>query len=292
MRRSRELYMEVSALLCRGIISTVLILWLAPMAHAAEGGRKVVSTSLCGDAYVLALVSPAKIAALSWQADGPLSTAPANMRGRAVARADGETLVRFAGTDLVLGPGDSQRAEVMAKQTHSPAFRLAWANDFAAIEGNLRNLGKFLHRSEQAETAITRLRSRLASLPQPKPARPKLLYLTPTLGTAGKGTWVDAAMQAAGGDNLADDLGVTGWGRVGLEDLIGHKPDLIVLSYFADGPPSVLNFRSHHPFLQQILRTTPSVTVPGRDWVCGGPKLIDASETMAAAIQKLPRRKS
>lgn len=291
MRPSPARCMGGSALISRALLLGIVWLIVVQNACGAEP-QGVVSTSLCGDAYVMAIEPEANIAALSWQAGGPLSTAPAQLAALGTARADGEILVHFAGRPLVLGPGDSARAEDWAKKAGSPFYRLNWANDFVAIETNLRQLGQFLHQPERANSAIANMQERLAALPKPKGPQPRILYLTPTLGTAGKGTWVDAAIRAAGGHNMATDLGIAGWGRVRLEQLVGRKPDLIVLSYFGDGPPSVFNFRSHHPYLQQVLQSTPTVTVPGKDWVCGGPNLIDASEIMSAAIARLPEPRS
>ena len=45
----------------------------------------IVSTGLCADGYVLALIEPERIAALSWQVDQPLSQAPDWARERPVA---------------------------------------------------------------------------------------------------------------------------------------------------------------------------------------------------------------
>lgn len=294
MHRNHARPMEGFVLPFRLLRIAVVFLLIAPVAWSQDEHIRttapsgVVSTSLCGDAYVLALEPRVNIAALSWQAGGSLSTAPTEMTGLAKGKADGETLVRFAGKPVVLGPGDSRRAESWTKKTGSPVFRLVWANDFAQVESNLYNLGSFLHREAQAKTIITRLQERLVALTKPHVNRPKVLYVTPTLGTAGKGTWVDAAIRVAGGDNMAEEMGVVGWGRVRLEELARQKPDLIVLSYFGDGPPSVLNFRTRHPFLRHVLQTTPTVTVPGKDWVCGTPNLIDASEKISMAIGRLP----
>ncbi|MBL1431698.1 MAG: ABC transporter substrate-binding protein [Robiginitomaculum sp.] len=252
---------------------------------------EVVSTSLCADAYVLALVEPAQIKALSWQASSKLSHAPDAVRSLSNAWSSQELLLSLSPAKIILGAGDNIAATSLAKQRGSKALQLAPANDFAAIEDNLVKLGNFLNKQDQAKVIILAQQTRLQNLKfrkQNRREQPKVLYLTPTLGTAGSGTFIDAAIIAAGARNFATELGIENWGRVPLELLATQQPDLIVSSFFRDGSPSVLQFRANHSILKGLQQKVPQKHISGGLWVCGGPLLITAAEQIAAALDQWP----
>ena len=102
----------------------------APTTEAAPG---VVSTSLCGDAYLLA--SGREVAALSWQSDGPLSTVEG---GYPTASADPETLVALSPETLLLGPGETVDGSLLPG---TDIVRLDWAEDWAGVRDNAGKLG-------------------------------------------------------------------------------------------------------------------------------------------------------
>ncbi len=263
---------------------------LALMAPRAQAAR-VVSTSLCGDAYVWALASAQDIAALSWQADTRLSAAPPPLRLRNRGRNDAERLLALAPSLVVLGPGDAPRATRLLQKTGAAVFALAWSEGFDGVTTNLLGLGKAMGREAAARAAIARINARLAAMR--KEARslrshPRVLYLAPGGMSAGSGTFVDAAIAAAGGRNHAASLGLSGWGRAPLEKLALDPPDLIITSFFGEGYASVTDLRSRHPLLQHLLKSTPVAAIPARDWVCASPLLADAAAAIQAALRALP----
>lgn len=271
------------------LCSIVIIGLFWPIMTLAQD--EVVSTSLCADAYVLAVIAPDQIKALSWQADSKLSRAPDAVRHLSGAWPAQEVLLALSPAKIILGSGDNIAATKLALKKNSTVLQLSPANDFVAIEENLTKLGKFLHKQEQATIVISAQRTRLQSLQNRKQNRheqPSILYLTPTLGTAGSGTFIDAAIMAAGAKNFATELGIENWGRVPLELLATQQPDLIISSFFHDGSPSVLQFRANHSILKSLQRKVPQEHIPGGLWVCAGPSLITAAEQIAYALDRLP----
>ena len=260
------------------------------MAGQAQAAR-IVSTSLCGDAYVWALAPARDIAALSWQADTPLSAAPPPLRARNKGRNDAERLLALAPSLVVLGPGDAPRAARLAHRAGAQVFALHWSEDFKGVADNLRALGAAMGRTDAARKAIARQQDRLAHMQaraQALPRRPRVLYLAPGGMSAGTATFVDAAIRAAGGRNHAAALGLSGWGRVPLEKLALDPPDLIITSFFNEGYASLADLRSRHPLLQRTLRRVPVAVIPARDWICAGPLLVDAARAIQTAMTGLP----
>jgi iron complex transport system substrate-binding protein len=251
----------------------------------------VVSTSLCGDGYVLALVPPEHITTLSWQANSKLSAAPAALRPRHQGRADAERLARLHPDLVVLGPGEPKRAARLAQKNGAKMFTLNWAEGFDGVFANLRALGKASGQAEAATTQISAITARLAALKTNAPKRTvRVLYLTPSGNSAGAGVFVDTAIIAAGGINHGASLGIKGWGRVPLEKLALDPPDLIITSFFTEGYASMTTMRSRHPLLQKVLRETKTVPIDAKNWVCAGPLLINAAEDIAGALHALEQR--
>lgn len=265
----------------------LVIAALYPTFGLAQTG--VVSTSVCGDSYVLQLAKPATIKALSWQAKSALSYAPKALKKAPYARADAETLLALDPAKIVLGPGDATASTRLLLARGAKVFALQSSNDFAGVFKNISQLAQFLDQQATGKSLLAKQQLRRNNLQQRSRLRTqkiKVLYLTPTLGTAGENTFVGAAIAAAGAVNLATEFGISGWGRIPIERLAAQKPDLIITSFFTDGAPSVYQFRSTHFVLEQLKADVPQIEIPGAFWVCGGPLLLDAAEKIADALDQ------
>jgi iron complex transport system substrate-binding protein len=247
----------------------------------------VVSASLCADAYVLALADPSSISALSWQVDQPVSAAPAWARDLPMAWPSAERLLELSPDRLVFGAGEGGRASVLLSRAGSSSFELAGGDDFEAVRSNIRALGVYLERRREAANWIESLDLRLESLRRRTERRgiaPRVVYLSSSGGSAGRGTYIDAAIEAAGGTNIiALDEGV-GWTRSDPEFALTLEADLVLTSYFVDGFSSTFNRGSRHAAYRRFLSDTPRANIASGYWPCAGPLLIDAAEAIADAL--------
>ena len=80
-----------------------------------------------------------------------------------------------------------------------------------------------------------------------------------TGGTAGAGTLIDAAIEAAGGRNAASEAGYR----------------------------TANNTGQRHSAFRRLVDTHASIEVPGALWSCAGPGLIEAAEQIADALDAL-----
>ncbi|PHR93554.1 MAG: hypothetical protein COA69_02635 [Robiginitomaculum sp.] len=240
---------------------------------------RVVSTSLCGDTYLLTLDINDKITALSWQSDDALSGTPQNMRNHPKAWDDAERLLALNPTLIVFGPGQGQTAKPLLDKTGIAYVNLAWGEDFPSVENNYTILREALHIPEALEQD-TKPHFRKNHSHQ----KPTLLYLSSAGGTAGPGTYLDAAIQAAGGQNI---ITKSGWHTPDPETIAGLTPDLIVTSFFKDGYASVNQAGLRNTVLRKKLETTPTINVPGKLWPCAGPGMYEATNIIAKAIGAL-----
>lgn len=252
-----------------------------------EGG--VVSTGLCADAYVLTLVPREQIRALSWQVDHPVSAAPDWARELPTASASVEGLLRLDPGLAVFSPGEGQRARPLLERVGSQVASLSWGEDFAAVRSNLRRLGQAAGLEAEAEAEVETLDRRLAALRSRTEARgrqPRIAYLSASGGSAGQGTYVDAAITAAGGLNVMALAGASGWTRSDPELALGLEADILLTSFFADGYAGRLSRARYHSAYERLLESPLRVDIPAGYWPCAGPGLIEAAEAIADAIDR------
>lgn len=250
-----------------------------------EGG--IASTALCADAYVLAVAGPGRISALSWQAAQPVSAAPDWARDLPAAWSDAERLYTLAPDLTVFDPGGGGRTARLMERAELDTFELAWSDDFDGVRANLLALGDRLGEAGRAEAAIADLDARLDALAartERRGMRPRVLYLSASGGSAGAGTYIDAAIAAAGGINVMARDGISGWTRSDPETFLTVETDIVLTSFFTDGFRSTFNHGVHHAAYRHLLEDAARVDIPAGDWPCAGPRLIDAAERIADAL--------
>lgn len=174
---------------------------------------------------------------------------------------------------LLTGPGDATfgRAE---------AVSLQWGENFEAVANNAERIAE--HFQIDVSDLIQQI-ERLDTLP--KPTHPvRILYLSRSGGSAGPGTFVDAAIRAAGGTNVNETVG---WHTPAVERILQFEPDLVVTSFFGSDYAGVSDRAVRHSALRRYLAARPTVEIPGKLWPCAGPGLIDATQRINAAILAL-----
>ena len=228
---------------------------LAACAPATRAGEGIVSTSLCGDGYARA--SGGELAALSWQSDGPLGSGWTGLK----ASADAEALVAMQPDVLLLGPGERVREALLPG---TDVIRLDWTESLEGVGANLARL----------PGAVSEPRAPDADPVRPATGGPEktVLYLSRSGGTAGPGTYVDAAIRLAGGRNLVT---TPGWFTPDPEWIVAQDPDVVLLS-FLDAYESVNATLVRNRAVAEFVATRPTIEVPGRLWPCAGPGLDEA----------------
>lgn len=257
------------------------------LASTSALAADIASTSLCGDAYVLAL-APERISALSWQSGDPLARTPDEMRALPQVWDVPEVVAGSPASHFVFGAGEGYKHAALYAASGKRSFNLAWTEDFEGVKTNLAGLGTFLGEAERSQSAINDIDARLAALSERAARRgsaPKVLYMSRSGGTAGSGTYVDAAIKAAGGVNAVE---TQGWTTPDIEYLITLDPDLIVTSFFQDGYESVQAKGVRHAVLGRFMDARPQVDIPGSLWPCAGPDMINAAELIAGGLDGLP----
>jgi len=250
--------------------------------------RRIVSTYLCADEILAALVSPDRVVGVSFFADDP---AISNCVGRyppAVPRlrTQVETILSLD-PDLVCVAGFSEpNALRLMIGAGLPILRWSRFDTFGDVLGNVRSLGAAVGADGPAAAVANAAQATLADLAQRlagiHPTR--VLYCDPPSFTAGRDTLIDEILTRAGGLNVAAAAGMVGPGQLGVEAALGLEPEAIVMPRYGSGPPPV-----------EILRATPlwremPAVRSGRVYETPGALMGDVSHHAVEALAQLARR--
>ena len=262
-------------------LAVVLSVLPAALPAAADPLPRVASTSLCADQFVLGLATPEQIVSVSWQATGPLSLYADRAEGYPQNRGEAEELLYLDADIVLLDSWRARETGALLERFGVTVVEIPPVNSFEEIRTLTLAVADSIGRPEAGRAAVTEMDAVLAAAEQAAVGEPPLAaYYRPGGGSAGSGTFVDAALNAAGLRNLKAEIGEPGWGPLSLEAVVTRQPDLFVISFFDTAYVGRSITFSRHPLLAEMMAETPVVTVPGRAWVCGGWFLADAVDTI------------
>jgi len=208
----------------------------------AIAAERVVSLNLCTD-QLLVLLAPEKIAALSPLArDKALSFVAPQAARLPQVRADAEAVLQQR-PDLVLaGQYGAQLALAAIAARGVPVLRIGLPGSFGAIRTQIRQVASALGVPGRGEALIAAMDRHLTV----RRAAGTAILLEPRGWTSGPGTLGNAVLHAAGYRNV-------GGGRIGLEALLAHPPDVLVT---AEAPiwPSLATAMLDSPALAHLTR--------------------------------------
>jgi iron complex transport system substrate-binding protein len=251
---------------------------------AEAAPRRIVSLDYCADQFVLALADADQIAALSRGAHREDSYYHVRARGVRQVRATLEEVLALR-PDLVVrnwgGPWDAEQAYA---RFGVPVLQVGDSPNFAAARTDLLDAAQALGHPERGESLVANLDLRLARLRAAAPGRrPAVMYLSAGGAVAGRGTMMDAVIDAAGGQNLRTEAN---WAMLPLERMVQAPPALIALGFFDSGRERVNAWSpSRHPALQRALAEGRTVRLPPAAISCEAWYAIDAAEAIAAALR-------
>lgn len=248
----------------------------------------VVSTNLCADLLLLTLGAPEQIRSVSRQAqDARLSPVATAAAAYPANRGTVEELL-YLKPDLALvytGWGRRQHAELLAREGIR-LIELPYPRTWPDALETTRAVATAIGRGEVGAAIAAAADRRLAALADQ--ARPyRVLYLRPSGGSAGQGTYVDDLITRLGMRNLAAEQGHVGWGRFALESLVLAPPDVFLLGYFDQPSAAVAAAYGRHPLLQALLAETPTLALPARGWGCGGLELVAVAEQIITGLERV-----
>ncbi|WP_417831772.1 ABC transporter substrate-binding protein [Terasakiella sp.] len=261
-------------LLCGGLLSAAVSLSFVS-AHANKPQR-IVSMSVCGDQYVLGMVKPERIAALSEDAHNPqISLQYEKAQGIATTRGSAEEILLLKPDLVIANRWRGAKTVEILRQSGIEILMLSLPVTFEEIEAETRLVGKAVGEKAKAEMLLNRLRQTTRPRDE-KETGPRAAYFMPGGYSAGQNTFVETVLHAAGYRNLASDLGLQGWSSLSLEQLVLEAPDVLVMSFFNRSGYSLSTRLREHSAMKKLMENTPTIDVPEKYWACGGWFLFEA----------------
>ncbi len=247
--------------------TAALLLWA--MGFPACAADHVVSLNLCTDQMLL-LLAPEKIAALSpLSRDPALSVVAPQAAHLPVVQASAEAVLRLHPDLILAAPFGAQATLALLAQEGLPVLRIDLPADFTGIRQQTRALANALGVPERGEALLAAMDATLAALPHRDHA-PHAVAWEPRGLTAGPGSLMDAVMRAAGLINASDG------GHMGLEALLQHPPDLLIVPATPEFP-SLATALLDHPALAALRRRA----IPPALTICAGPFTAQAAVMLA-----------
>ena len=230
----------------------VLLIWLTgALAGTAETPVKP---------RVMGLADRDQILAVSPHAGRAFSHLRDKAKGLPVVRALAEDVIALQPDLVVRSWGGDSRALAFYERLGIDVIQIGYASDFEGAARVTRQVGEALGQSERAEALAKRLGFGVAATGK------QALYLTPGGVTAGKGTMIDAIMQAAGLTNVVEEAG---WINLPLEQLVQSPPDRVLAAFFGFDEDTASNWSlSRHPVMQRVMKNAETIQLDESRLAC------------------------
>ncbi len=269
----------------------VCILWIPAMARAGEipspNPKRIVSINLCTDELLLRLVGPERVAALTkFSADPEVSTVASEAKDLKRIQGGIEN-VQACGPDLLLGGRFSNKETLrFFSRSGIPVLTFGVPKNFEDIYAAIRKLAAAVGEPAKGEKMVAEMREELTKLkpqeglgpfsPEKPRAAKRAVFFQSDNYVPGAGTFENAVMEAAGLRNIAVERGIRDYGRMGLEELILAKPDVIIFSSEQTKAHTVRGEVLSHPAIKKALPSVKTVTLPTLYLNCGSPVSVEA----------------
>jgi iron complex transport system substrate-binding protein len=279
----------VTAATRRLLAVLALKLAAATAGAAAEPPERVVSINLCADQIALMIAAPGQLVSVSDWATRPEASNLAEAAARLAVNSGSAEEVFLLDPDLVLaGEFTSPVTVAMLRRLGLRVEIVPAAESLAAVSARIRQVGGLLGREAEAaalaadyEAALAAEAARAAGL-----GREAAAYHYPNNYTSGAGTLADDVMDAAGLDNAAAALGLSGAARLDLETLVMAEPFLIRTEHISGARTGRAYESAGHPALAALERDGRGATVAERWQVCGTPFVAQAVAALVEARRR------
>jgi iron complex transport system substrate-binding protein len=260
--------------------------------------QRIVSQTLGTDEILFAICPPSRIVGVSTLARDEVysnvlqqaraSTAPPSMTA--------ETVLRLK-PDLIFVASYS-RAEVvdMLRASQAPIFRFANFDSLDDMKTNIRIIGRAIGEDAAADQLVADMDRRLAAIAErysEGATRPRVMSYSSDGYTAGGGTLFDEVIRVAGGVNVAaSERAVCGFAHISAEQVLQWNPDVIVSGAGPGQDQVVRDALLRNPAVAgtRAGQTGRIITMPAREFEAASQYVVNAAETLAAAMWARPAR--
>jgi iron complex transport system substrate-binding protein len=275
----------------------LLALALLPADVAAQEAKpqRIVSLNLCTDILLIDLVAPERIQALSVNATDPLIS-PIAERARRFKRvhADAEEVLALDPDLIVNAEFTSPATASLLRRIGRRVAEIPMAHDIEGVKSSIARMAEVTGDVAEGQAIIAHFDARLSRIVTGLPgaaSQPTALIYQINGIASGAGLLEDEALRIAGFRNLAPALNPDAGGRVSLEAIVAHPPDLLALAGPSEEYRTVVADTLAHPAIVAAMSARTTIVLPWRNWICGSPYIVDAIETLSKTRRQLATRR-
>jgi iron complex transport system substrate-binding protein len=275
----------------------MLAIWLAsiPMISSASDRNtnsqaRVITTNICIDSLVFALIGTENLIAVSALADDErYSYISEGVKDLQKVTFNAE-MIYALNPSLVLASNFASAKTKSALEKLGVNVRLiSFARSVKDIEKNIFILGKLLNAESQAKKLTSLLKFSRVTVPNTKQLI-ALQYSTNRF-VHGYNSLISSIIIRSGFKSYSEFLGYNGGRYVSAEALVKSAPDVLILDgdkSFSDKSGSPL----YHPALLKGGSKTKALFIKTKYWSCGTPKVVDLITRLSSEYIKLVGQKN
>ena len=236
---------------------------------------RVVSLSLCADAYLMAFAKPEQILGLTQQSSDPtLSAFVVEASNFPVSGGRMANILEQQPDIIIINNYSPPPNKALMDRLGIKIVKLDAANSYQSARTEILQLGKAIHRLEAAKAYLAQLDRELEDA-----RHTELTYMPSIINYQRRGIVVgethilDDIIQLAGAQNLGRDTGRT-IGPMSLENLIRLQPDYVLS--ISENDEQTLKSQDRgseilsHPALQKMFSAERHIYIPQNLTVCAG----------------------
>lgn len=259
-------------------------------AHAvSQKPSRIVSLDRGADELLILLADRKNIAALTWLATAPdVSNVCKEAKGIPTTHCTAEELAMLKPDLVVTGDHLNPALTTMFSRLKIPCLRVAMPESFDDLRHQIREISHALGEDARGTALLREMDERLRRVAEKRVAIKKkpLVALYFQAGyTAGKGTFANAMIEAAGGENLAAKLGLKGYAQMPMEALVMARPQYLLLTDYLLDSSTLGQEMLAHPALRGLVPAEYTIVMPARLMSCLSPYALDAVEKLAEAMR-------
>lgn len=216
--------------------------------------QRIVSASVTGTEILFSLVDPERIVGVtSFDTDDSMSNVADKAKAaKNIIEFNAESVMILDPDLVVVASWNNPDVVSQLKKTGIPVYVMTDITAVDQIPDNIVLLGKAVGAEDTARELAGGVASRLEELDARAAGarwRPRVLIYTTWGSTYGRGTTYDELVRRCNAINVADELGIAGWGNVSEENIIVTDPDFVVFDFY--GPPDssvIAEFKANPKF--------------------------------------------
>lgn len=256
--------------------------------EAEPVAARILSVNVTSDEILLAM-APERLIGLSVMADDPDSSNVVREAAAVPGRVSGdlEQILMLAPDLVVIGAHSADIAR-QAEDLGMRVFRIQGFESIDWIASLIKALGVAAGATDRAERIVADMANRIDAVRMRVAgrARPRVLLYSESGWVGGGRTTLDDVIRAAGGVNVAAELGITGWRKVSPEQIVMANPEVMLLRDARRWESGFRRALLADPAFQSVsaLREGRVYSVPARLLVTSSQHIADTVEAIARLL--------